>query len=102
MTLLMKKINQENNYVLIFSFRKQLEPLLQQFPRSTFWIDEAYVQYIEPGQWDDIATLIPKYPNLIISRSFSFAYGLAGLHTGRNSDSRNNRVQVICWEANNS
>ena len=43
-------------------------------------LDEAYVEYSE--QDVDTITWLNKYPNLIITRTFSKAYGLAGLRVG--------------------
>lgn len=62
--------------------RAQLEPLLQRYPTSTFWIDEAYVQYIDEAEHEYISPLVARYPNLLVSRTFSFAYGLAGIRVG--------------------
>jgi len=62
--------------------REELEPLLKAHPRSIFWIDEAYIQYVDPAVHKPISDLVPKYPNLLVSRTFSFAYGLAGLRVG--------------------
>jgi histidinol-phosphate aminotransferase len=62
--------------------RAELEPLLQKYPRSTFWIDEAYVQYLDETKHEYISPLVARYPNLLVSRTFSFAYGLAGLRVG--------------------
>ena len=62
--------------------RAQLEPLLQRYPSSTFWIDEAYVQYVDEADHEYISPLVARYPNLLVSRTFSFAYGLAGIRVG--------------------
>ncbi len=62
--------------------RGELEPLLQRFPESRFWIDEAYVQYVDPREHEYIAPLVARYPNLMVSRTFSFAYGMAGVRIG--------------------
>jgi histidinol-phosphate aminotransferase len=43
-------------------------------------LDEAYVEYGE--QSVNTVDWLAKYPNLIISRTFSKAYGLAGLRIG--------------------
>src|SRR6185295_15706242 len=61
---------------------EQLEPLLQKYPRSTFWIDEAYVHYISPTRHRYIAPLVAQYRNLVVLRTMSFAYGLASLRVG--------------------
>ncbi|MFV8755419.1 pyridoxal phosphate-dependent aminotransferase [Nannocystaceae bacterium ST9] len=62
--------------------RDELIPLLERFPESRFWIDEAYVQYIDAREHDYIAPLVARYPNLMVSRTFSFAYGMAGVRIG--------------------
>jgi len=62
--------------------RDELIPLLERFPQSRFWIDEAYVQYIDPREHDYIAPLVARYPNVMVSRTFSLAYGMAGVRIG--------------------
>ena len=45
--------------------------------------DEAYVEYMHPSaDFPDTLKLLTQYPNLIISRTFSKIFGLAGLRTG--------------------
>jgi histidinol-phosphate aminotransferase len=45
-------------------------------------LDEAYNEYLEPGQVAPSAAWVGRYPNLIVSRTFSKAYGLAALRIG--------------------
>ena len=45
-------------------------------------LDEAYNEYLDPEQRGDSAAWIKQYPNLIVTRSFSKAYGLAGVRVG--------------------
>jgi histidinol-phosphate aminotransferase len=45
-------------------------------------IDEAYVEYIRDGMLPDSFGLVRRYPNVIVLRTFSKAYGLAGLRVG--------------------
>jgi histidinol-phosphate aminotransferase len=45
-------------------------------------IDEAYVEYAEAGSGPDSLALYREYPNVCILRTFSKAYGLAGLRVG--------------------
>jgi histidinol-phosphate/aromatic aminotransferase/cobyric acid decarboxylase-like protein len=60
----------------------ELEPLVAAYPRSTFWIDEAYVHYVAPERVGSLPPLVRRYPNLVVSRSFSFAYGMAAARIG--------------------
>ena len=50
--------------------------------RVTVVLDEAYNEFLEPALRVDGVALVRRYPNLIVSRSFSKAYGLAGLRVG--------------------
>lgn len=61
---------------------RQIIPLLERFPEARFWIDEAYVHYLDPARYEDFAQLVPRYPNLLVSRTFSFAFGLAAVRIG--------------------
>ncbi len=45
-------------------------------------LDEAYTEFIDDGATVNGATLIDEFPNLLISRTMSKAYGLAGLRVG--------------------
>jgi histidinol-phosphate aminotransferase len=62
--------------------REDLVPLLEEFREATFWLDEAYIQYIDPEEHAPLSDLVPHHPNLVVSRTFSFAYGLAGVRMG--------------------
>lgn len=52
--------------------------LLQKYPQTLFVIDEAYFEY----SGVTFAGLIPRYHNIVITRTFSKAFGLAGLRLG--------------------
>ena len=45
-------------------------------------IDEAYVEYIRDGMLPDSLGLTRSHPNVVVLRTFSKAYGLAGLRIG--------------------
>jgi len=45
-------------------------------------LDEAYDEYLDPEQRSSSVAWIRDHPNLIVSRTFSKAYGLAGLRVG--------------------
>lgn len=44
--------------------------------------DEAYYDYMDPALRGDSRRWLEKYPNLLVCRTFSKAYGLAGLRAG--------------------
>ncbi len=45
-------------------------------------VDEAYFEYVEAEDYPDAMEWLPQFPNLIVTRTFSKAYGLAGLRIG--------------------
>ncbi|MCJ0973272.1 histidinol-phosphate transaminase [Pseudomonas sp. PS1] len=45
-------------------------------------LDEAYIEYAEGGALPDGLTFLARHPNLLVSRTFSKAYGLAALRVG--------------------
>ncbi|BDZ48373.1 putative phenylalanine aminotransferase [Frondihabitans sucicola] len=45
-------------------------------------LDEAYVEFVTAENAVDGASLTERYPNLVVLRTFSKAYGLAGLRVG--------------------
>lgn len=60
---------------------------LRQFLRSVpkhciAVLDEAYIEYVEEGRFESPKALLADFPNLIITRTFSKAWGLAGLRVG--------------------
>jgi len=45
-------------------------------------VDEAYCEFVEKEDFPDGIALIDRYPNLVVFRTFSKMYGLAGLRIG--------------------
>ena len=45
-------------------------------------LDEAYAEFVTDPRVTDSIALLDRYPNLIITRTFSKAHGLAGLRVG--------------------
>jgi histidinol-phosphate aminotransferase len=65
-------------------FRKSdLEKIIDKIPENVIVImDEAYIEYVTDGEYPDSLELLNKYSNMIILRTLSKAYGLAGLRCG--------------------
>jgi histidinol-phosphate aminotransferase len=51
-------------------------------PHILIAIDEAYVEYIRDGMLPDSLGLVRAHSNVVVLRTFSKAYGLAGLRVG--------------------
>lgn len=45
-------------------------------------VDEAYVDFVDPARGHDLTALVRRLPNLLLLRTFSKGYGLAGLRLG--------------------
>lgn len=51
-------------------------------PEMLVVVDEAYIEYATAPGLESALALLPQHPNLIVARTFSKAYGLAGLRVG--------------------
>ncbi|MEK9785367.1 MAG: histidinol-phosphate transaminase [Gammaproteobacteria bacterium] len=61
----------------------QLLEFLEDLPKDTLVVlDEAYVEYTGGLDHADGLTLLDRFPNLIVTRTFSKAYGIAALRVG--------------------
>jgi histidinol-phosphate aminotransferase len=61
----------------------EVERFLQRVPSNTVvLLDEAYVEFLAPEQRIDAPALVARFPNVVVLRTFSKAYGLAGLRIG--------------------
>lgn len=50
--------------------------------RAIVVVDEAYCEYVEREDYPDGMALLDEYPHLVVFRTFSKMYGLAGLRIG--------------------
>jgi histidinol-phosphate aminotransferase len=72
-----------NNPTGTFIPAPQIEAFLGKVPANVVVVlDEAYNEYLAPENQFESAQWVRKYPNLVVSRTFSKAYGLAGLRVG--------------------
>lgn len=61
----------------------ELQSFLNEVPKHVVVvIDEAYHEYVEETAYQSAVEWLPRYPNLMVTRTFSKAYGLAGLRVG--------------------
>ena len=61
----------------------ELLSFLESVPQDVLIVlDEAYNEYLEPSQCAPSAGWTRRHPNLVVSRTFSKAYGLAALRVG--------------------
>lgn len=63
--------------------RQTLRDFLDALPsRVMVVLDEAYFEYVDAPDYANGIELLALYPNLIVTRTFSKVYGLAGLRVG--------------------
>ncbi len=72
-----------NNPTGTFLAPREIEEFLVQIPRNVLVVlDEAYTEYLMPQQQGDSMAWVKRFPNLMVSRTLSKAYGLAALRVG--------------------
>jgi histidinol-phosphate aminotransferase len=63
--------------------KAEWEAFISQVPKQVVVVlDEAYLEYCDYADYPNGLDYIEQYPNLLISRTFSKAYGLAALRVG--------------------
>jgi len=72
-----------NNPTGTFVTAPELEAFLQRIPsRVVVVLDQAYNEYLPDAVQADTVRWLARFPNLVLARTFSKAYGLAGLRVG--------------------
>ncbi|MFC1601786.1 pyridoxal phosphate-dependent aminotransferase [Candidatus Sumerlaeota bacterium] len=77
-------LSNPNNPIGTYVTRPELEAFLERVPRRVLIVyDEAYYEYARGRRDYPCGTrYLARQPNLIVTRTFSKAYGLAGLRVG--------------------
>ena len=76
-------VSNPNNPTGTFVAPAEVRDFLQQVPTNILVVlDEAYYEYLAPEQQSQSIEWISEFPNLLVTRTFSKAHGLAGLRVG--------------------
>jgi histidinol-phosphate aminotransferase len=51
-------------------------------PETMILVDEAYFHFADSPEYESVIPLVKEHPNLVVSRTFSKIYGMAGLRCG--------------------
>src|SRR2546423_9077478 len=51
-------------------------------PETMILVDEAYFHYADSPDYESVISLVKDHPNLLVARTFSKVYGMAGLRCG--------------------
>ncbi|HSS21714.1 MAG TPA: histidinol-phosphate transaminase [Pyrinomonadaceae bacterium] len=72
-----------NNPTASITRKNQIQEFLTNTRANTVvLIDEAYHHYVESPNYESAVPLLKQYPNLVVARTFSKVYGMAGLRCG--------------------
>ena len=81
-----------NNPTGVYRTVEQIEELVAAHRSILFLVDEAYIEFCRRG--GSCARLVPAHKNLIVSRTFSKAFSLAGMRCGYLLSDRSN-LEII-------
>ncbi len=72
-----------NNPTASITPKNDLREFIAKTPReTTILVDEAYFHYADSPEYESMIPLVKDHPNLIVARTFSKIYGMAGLRCG--------------------
>jgi histidinol-phosphate aminotransferase len=72
-----------NNPTASITPKDELRDFIGKIPPETMvLVDEAYFHYADSPDYESVIPLVKDHPNLIVSRTFSKIYGMAGLRCG--------------------
>jgi histidinol-phosphate aminotransferase len=72
-----------NNPTASITPKNELRELITKTPRqTTILVDEAYFHYADSPDYESVIPLVKDHSNLIVARTFSKIYGMAGLRCG--------------------
>lgn len=76
-------VTNPNNPTGTWLTRSEIANFMAKVPSDVVVVlDEAYFEFVNEADFCDGLTLLPEYPNLVITRTFSKAYGLASMRVG--------------------
>jgi histidinol-phosphate aminotransferase len=72
-----------NNPTASITPKDEMRAFIEKVPAQTMvLVDEAYFHYADSADYESVIPLIKDHPNLIVARTFSKIYGMAGLRCG--------------------
>lgn len=72
-----------NNPTGTYLSAEHLNQFIERLPSQVVCVvDEAYFEYVVEDDYRSVIECVQNFPNLIVTRTFSKAYGLAGLRIG--------------------
>ena len=90
--------NPTGTYVGAGATRGFLEKITRETPETTVLVDEAYFDYVTAPDHDTHIALAVENPRVIVARTFSKAYGMAGLRMGYAIGHRDTIKKMADWD----
>lgn len=77
--------------------RAFVDDVTKRSPDTTILVDEAYHDYVTDPEHESLLALAARHPQLVVARTFSKAYGMAGLRFGFAVAHKNNIKKMNAW-----
>ena len=94
-----------NNPTASITPKNELQDFIAQTSAETMLlVDEAYFHYADSPEYESVIPLIKDHANLIVARTFSKVYGMAGLRCGYGVAQRDTIARLRkqqCWDSVN-
>ena len=82
---------------------EELTRFLERVPRTIpVLVDEAYHHFVESPAYRSAAELLDRFPNVVVARTFSKIYGMAGMRLGYGVASEANAKALRAWASWNN
>lgn len=77
--------------------RAFVDDVTKRSPDAIILVDEAYHDYVTDPEHESLLSLAAEHPNVIVARTFSKAYGMAGLRLGFAVGHEDNIKKMSDW-----
>jgi histidinol-phosphate aminotransferase len=91
--------NPSSTYVGAKATRDFITRLNSQSPETTILVDEAYFEYVTDPDHETFIPMAVQNPRVIVARTFSKAYGMAGLRIGYAVGHAETIKKLAAWDA---
>ena len=91
--------NPSSTYVGAKATRDFITRLNSQSPDTTILVDEAYFEYVTDPDHETFIPMAVQDPRIIVARTFSKAYGMAGLRIGYAVGHAETIKKMAAWDA---
>ncbi len=74
-----------------------IEQVLRDSPQTTILVDEAYFEYVDDPSYGTLIPLALENPRVVVTRTFSKVFGMAGLRVGYAVGRRETLARMSAW-----